>query len=352
MARNYTPTALRAIGEQCGGKLPPASAVQRMFLYELQRETEAEKLFQGQMFELARVEHITDKQETRLAELEQRVTTLSLAARDKDIEDRLATSKTRTDYIAASVSKVASTLSEHLSTLAEVKAQLRAKPPPSAPGLTLPEQTALQAKIEKTYRAVLHAVDEQTCLSTLIKDHESKMAALQETFVRLATMLQDTKQTCDANTTKLEEATKQVITTQQHATKASNLAITAIKNADEALKQCTSNTTAHSILQDKVTSCDNDIGILFDERDVLAALVKQLQDHQEKQDGLIRALTLQLSATSPSGTSSPTPTQVLPVATSDGHPLNLRVPKGQPLVMLPHHKGGRRDSGSASSDSL
>lgn len=40
----YTGDQLKAIGRTCAEHLPPASAVQAMFMYEMQRQTEAEQL--------------------------------------------------------------------------------------------------------------------------------------------------------------------------------------------------------------------------------------------------------------------------------------------------------------------
>lgn len=352
MVRTYSNDTLRTVGVQCGGKLPPASAVQAMFLYEMQRETEAERLFHGQMFDLARVRDATDEQEIRLVDLEQRVTRLRDAAKNKDIEERLATSKTRTDYLAASVNQLSQSLNDHASAFAALKVQLDAPPLQPTTRLTLHDQTALQAKIEKTYRAVTHAVVEQTRLGALVKEHESQLDTLHGTVKAFSPKLDDMKATCDSNFKQLNESTKLITTTQQNALKASNLATTAIKNASEVLQQCTNLNAALSSMQTKVGSCDNDIGILFDERDVLADSLKQALDRIEKLEGLVRALTLQASPLNASRISSPSSTQLLPVMTNDGHPLNLRVPKGQSLGTQSHQKSQMREWGSGSSDSL
>ena len=62
MDRHYSQEDLKGIGELCKNRLPPASAVQAMFLYEMQRETEFESLFQGQMFRLAKAEDDSQSQ--------------------------------------------------------------------------------------------------------------------------------------------------------------------------------------------------------------------------------------------------------------------------------------------------
>jgi hypothetical protein len=45
MVQTYSINDLQSIGKACRSQLPPASAVQAMFQYELQRQTEVEHLF-------------------------------------------------------------------------------------------------------------------------------------------------------------------------------------------------------------------------------------------------------------------------------------------------------------------
>ncbi|KAK4632196.1 hypothetical protein CLAFUW4_03287 [Fulvia fulva] len=92
-AKTFTSTQLRRIGEVCSKRLPPASAVQAMFMYELQRESEVESLFHDHMFRLAKQDDKSAEQEKRIAALETRLTQVERAAASKDIEERLATSK-------------------------------------------------------------------------------------------------------------------------------------------------------------------------------------------------------------------------------------------------------------------
>lgn len=69
MAKHYSETTLKEIGEQCGNRLPPASAVQAMFLYEMQRESELERLFQGHLFKLARLDDSSKTLQAQLSHL-------------------------------------------------------------------------------------------------------------------------------------------------------------------------------------------------------------------------------------------------------------------------------------------
>lgn len=71
--KSYSVESLKGIESQCRGRLPPASAVQAMLLYELQRESETEKLFHAQMFQLAQDETARLDQERRIKDLETRL---------------------------------------------------------------------------------------------------------------------------------------------------------------------------------------------------------------------------------------------------------------------------------------
>ncbi|EME48208.1 hypothetical protein DOTSEDRAFT_167884 [Dothistroma septosporum NZE10] len=64
-----------------------------MFMYELQRDSEVESLFQDQTFRLAKQDDKSAEQEKRIAALEARLAQVEKAAVSKNIEERLATSK-------------------------------------------------------------------------------------------------------------------------------------------------------------------------------------------------------------------------------------------------------------------
>ena len=101
--QQYTESDLKKIGKQCGNRLPPASAVQAMFLYEMQRETELETLFQGQMFRLAKAEDQSTSIESSIRELDAQVKDLWKKVKAKDVNERLAASKVRTDALQGKI---------------------------------------------------------------------------------------------------------------------------------------------------------------------------------------------------------------------------------------------------------
>ena len=89
--QHYDPEDLMGIGRQCSNRLPPASAIQAMFLYEMQRETEAERLFHSQMFRLAKSEDEVAAQARRFNDMESRMRKLEvqLAAQAAKDEKRI-----------------------------------------------------------------------------------------------------------------------------------------------------------------------------------------------------------------------------------------------------------------------
>ena len=94
-ARQYSVDELKTIGSASSTRLPPASAVQAMFLYEFQRQTEVEALFNAQMFRLARAEDASNATDARLGKVEEDMKDAKKQVAAKDLEERLATSKMR-----------------------------------------------------------------------------------------------------------------------------------------------------------------------------------------------------------------------------------------------------------------
>lgn len=99
MPQRYTVYDLQSIGTQCHNRLPPASAVQAMYLYEMQRQSEVESLFQGQMFKLAQIEQAAEVKDGRMWKLEKDMKELQnqITANDVHFQERLATTKAHMD---------------------------------------------------------------------------------------------------------------------------------------------------------------------------------------------------------------------------------------------------------------
>ncbi|KAM3422930.1 hypothetical protein BST61_g413 [Cercospora zeina] len=93
--QQYEPEDLIHIGKQCNNRLPPASAVQAMFLYEMQRQTESERLFHAYMFRFARSEGDIVAQTARLNALEAHVRKLDHQSANSNNEARITASEGR-----------------------------------------------------------------------------------------------------------------------------------------------------------------------------------------------------------------------------------------------------------------
>ncbi|KAK0288327.1 hypothetical protein LTR91_021910 [Friedmanniomyces endolithicus] len=95
MRTRYTIDELKSLGRACSNRLPPASAVQAMFLYEMQRQTEIERLFHSRMFDMAKAEDPDDSTAIRMQKLEADLKDLRKHMDANDLQERLATSQVR-----------------------------------------------------------------------------------------------------------------------------------------------------------------------------------------------------------------------------------------------------------------
>jgi chromosome segregation ATPase len=280
MAR-YDMNALKKIGTQCKSRLPPANAVQAMFLYEMQRQAEVQALFQGQMFELARVKDTAKSHEPRIEDLEEQMKEVQMKANRKDVDERLATSKVRIDALAAR-------LNEHFIRLGEYGRRLT--------DVETAQTVTTEAKEQENVKLNSFANDIQTIKSDLETAHTATKEEQQKENAKLADLL---------------------------------------NSVTEDLK------TVKAALE----SADKEIGILFEERDALfghlkeaeagIAELKKSNERINKLEHLVRALTLQKSSppTSAGGSRSPS-VHFCPITTKNGDSVDLVVPKGKGFVSL------------------
>ncbi|KXT09290.1 hypothetical protein AC579_9931 [Pseudocercospora musae] len=226
----YNQDILKQIGVKCANKLPPASAIQAMFLYEMQRQTEAEKLFHAQMFELAKAEDHTHVQDRRIKELEARLALLERKMAARDVDERIATSNVR-----------------------------------------------LNAHQEKL-----------NACSGRLGWAEQKLATVDQ---------------------RLDELKKR----QDDAT---------LVAAAAALSPAITVSNAHS---EDVATMKEEINVLFDDRDGILNMVKEVKENVARLDLNIKQLIVQqLSSTS----SSPASTHRIPIKNPNGDLVELSVPKG------------------------
>ncbi|EME86818.1 uncharacterized protein MYCFIDRAFT_77366, partial [Pseudocercospora fijiensis CIRAD86] len=225
----YNQDFLKQVGVKCANKLPPASAIQAMFLYEMQRQTEAEKLFHAQMFELAKAEDHTHAQDRRIAELETRMAQLERRMAARDVDERIATSNVR-----------------------------------------------LNAHQEKL-----------NACSGRLGWAEQKLATVDQ-------LLADLKKS-------QEDAAAAAVAA------ASTPAITVSNTYNE-----------------DVATMKEEVNILFDDRDGIISMIKEVKENVARLDSNIKQLTIQRSSTN----SSPASTHRIPIKNQNGELIELSVPKG------------------------
>jgi len=189
MARHYTVTELKRIGDQCSNKLPPASAVQAMFLYEMQRETELESLFQGQLFRLAKTEDASVQYEKRMTQVEAGMKALVAEVVKLDLQRWVAArdEEARSSALMSDHTSVIKTclgrLDEHADNLDRLAAKIdRAAPPAQqVPVAGATEQlTRLHTDIDLLF-------DERDALVDLLGQATARITKLED-LVRVLTV--------------------------------------------------------------------------------------------------------------------------------------------------------------------
>ncbi|KAK4546417.1 hypothetical protein LTR36_002094 [Oleoguttula mirabilis] len=186
--RHYGAEELRHIGSICGQRLPPASAVQAMFQYELHRQSEAESLFQGTMFQLAQAEDQSKDHETRIARLEGQLKVVQRQLQVKDVEERLATSKlrmnqqqTKLDECAAKLRANEKLLEAFSHKMAEwTQAKAAGEQPKTATKELLEEVTGIKDDVDELY-------NEKEAMCTLLEDGGTRITKLED-LVRSLTL--------------------------------------------------------------------------------------------------------------------------------------------------------------------
>ena len=267
--QHYTENDLKQIGQQCRNKLPPTSAVQAMFLYEMQRESELEALFHGQLFRLSQTEHQTNSNELRLEQLEGQVKVLEKKVTAKDIEDRLSTPKVRTDILQVQLKGHTERLNGQEARLSSVESNITAL-----------EVNNSTAAIESVNMQDLEA--QRKSLAVELTSLSAKLASLDQTFAT------------------------------QHD----------VANQLESLE------TKLTSLDDEVGVLFEERDALVARNEQAVERITKLEDLVR---ALARQMSSNCSCPS-SATGSPHPPQLLPVKTNNSDSFQLAVPKGASLV--------------------
>ena len=190
MGVHYDQSDLKAIGAQCKNKLPPASAVQAMFLYEMQRESEVEARFHGQMFRLAKAEEETKSQESRISDLEEQTKDLGKKLAANDTTERLANSKVRTDALQSKLNEQTQRVDEHAKRLSDLETTTKAAAaaPANPPSFLLSSDVnTLKTDFEKADTEIQTLFDERDALITLLNQSNARIDKLED-LVRALTL--------------------------------------------------------------------------------------------------------------------------------------------------------------------
>lgn len=197
-AKTFTSTQLRRIGEVCSKRLPPASAVQAMFMYELQRESEVESLFHDHMFRLAKQDDKSAEQEKRIAALETRLTQVERAAASKDIEERLATSKVTMKVQQGKIDSCTGQVKDLETKLSDVQKELETLRSKQEEATTQrvddqaaarPDTQTMADEISELRSKPLHLLPfANKCLDVLFDDRDGILEMITEVKSRLVTL--------------------------------------------------------------------------------------------------------------------------------------------------------------------
>ena len=297
MGRTYNTSSLKEIGARCATKLPPASTVQAMFLYEIQREADVQASFEGLVSDVAKIGNDAHDLDQRISSVETALKEVQSRALSKDIEERIATSKVRADSLASRQNEHFVRLGDHARRLTELeKSDLR------------PKVDAIYADVDKL----------KACTAT---NHAKEVT---DDIVRL-------QATIEAMRMGLDVASKTAIVSEA----AQDKQLAELQETTKTLR------TDMEDIKATLAAKDKEIGILFDERDALLHLlevskkdVRECHERIVKLEDNVRALTLQKSPPrSSDGTRSPS-VHFCPLTTKSGDSIDLVVPKGKGFVSL------------------
>ncbi|TKA79511.1 hypothetical protein B0A55_02437 [Friedmanniomyces simplex] len=188
MSTQYTVDELKSLGQLCSDRLPPASAFQAMFLYEMQRQTEVEKLFQAQVFGLARADATANSTSARVQKLEAEMRKLRPQVDASDVQERLTTSKVHFTAQQAKIDACNTQLElqdQRIAALVTSFEALKAVQTVDAHAITAQEaltadMTTVQGDVEALY-------DERDALINMLNESNSRIQKLED-LVRQLTL--------------------------------------------------------------------------------------------------------------------------------------------------------------------
>ncbi|KAK4959194.1 hypothetical protein LTR10_003994 [Elasticomyces elasticus] len=192
MSCHYSIEELKSLGFSCSKRLPPASAVQAMFLYEMQRQSEVEHLFQAQMFGMARADETTNSTSIRIAKLEAELRKTQQKVDVKEVQERLETSKIRFQTQQAKIDDTTTKMKEHGERHQSLAASVEEIRAANAAGIkTTAIETALAESLAGLKADIADLEGEQDALIAVLKESNDKIARLEDLVRELSGQIAD-----------------------------------------------------------------------------------------------------------------------------------------------------------------
>ncbi|RMY47677.1 hypothetical protein D0864_15025 [Hortaea werneckii] len=187
----YSGDELRRIGARCANRLPPASALQQMFEYELKRGAETEKLFHHTLLNLHEQNSSTRIHEERLQKLEFQLDAMGKQLKAHEIDERLSRNKIRISVQQTKMDEMESKLQKHdqtLKQLADDVAQKHNASEPTAKHAAFSEQLAgVKGDLDSINSDVNTLFGERDALINMIEDNNNYIRHLED-LVRSLTL--------------------------------------------------------------------------------------------------------------------------------------------------------------------
>jgi hypothetical protein len=177
-----------------------------MFMYELQRQSELERVFQGHVFRLANAEDTANDQSARITKLDTFVKEIQAQLASKSVDERIRFSKIRMDAqelklndTSSAVSKTEQKLQDLEKAIADLKGEITTKlaTPPPAPAPEPepePERTPTTpapdaAELTDIREDVDILIDSRDALVTLVTGCEDRIARLERQNAKLVDLV-------------------------------------------------------------------------------------------------------------------------------------------------------------------
>ncbi|KAI7090858.1 hypothetical protein KC356_g1145 [Hortaea werneckii] len=203
----YSGDELRRIGARCANRLPPASALQQMFEYELKRGTETEKLFHHTLLNLHEQNSTTRTHEERLQKLEFQLDAMGKRMQAHEIDERLSSNKIRISVQQTKMDQMESRLQQHGQTLKQLADDVAQKHDASEPTVKyagFSEQLAgVKGDLDSINSDVNTLFGERDALINMIEDNNALIKRLEDLVRSLTLQLSTSSSPTNSSTSAM-----------------------------------------------------------------------------------------------------------------------------------------------------